>query len=35
MAETLAVRRSLPLTDLSEDERLFQEAVRDLSLIHI
>jgi alkylation response protein AidB-like acyl-CoA dehydrogenase len=31
MAETLAVRRSLPLTDLSEDERLFQEAVRDFA----
>src|SRR5258705_12883642 len=31
MAETLAVRRSLPLTDLSEDERMFQEAVRDFA----
>jgi len=31
MAETLAVRRSLPLTDLSEDEAMFQEAVRDFA----
>ena len=28
MAETLTARRSLPLTDLSEDERMFQDAVR-------
>jgi len=31
MDETLSLRRSLPLTDLSEDERLFQEAVRDFA----
>jgi len=31
MAETLAARRSLPLTDLSEDEAMFQEAVRDFA----
>ncbi|HEV7502256.1 MAG TPA: acyl-CoA dehydrogenase family protein, partial [Vicinamibacteria bacterium] len=27
MSETLTARRSLPLTDLSEDERLFRDAV--------
>ena len=31
MEDTLASRRSLPLTDLSEEERLFQEAVRDFA----
>ena len=31
MAETLTARRSLPLTDLSEDERMFQGAVRDFA----
>ena len=31
MDETVTLRRSLPLTDLSEDERLFQEAVRDFA----
>jgi short/branched chain acyl-CoA dehydrogenase len=28
MAETLTARRSLPLTDLSEEERMFRDAVR-------
>src|SRR5262245_10027720 len=31
MAETLSAPRSLPLTDLSEDERLFRDAVRDFA----
>jgi short-chain 2-methylacyl-CoA dehydrogenase len=31
MAETLTVRRSLPLTDISEDERMFRDAVRDFA----
>jgi short/branched chain acyl-CoA dehydrogenase len=31
MSETLAARRSLPLTDLSEEERLFRDAVRDFA----
>jgi butyryl-CoA dehydrogenase/short/branched chain acyl-CoA dehydrogenase len=31
MAETLTVRRSLPLTDLSEDEGMFRDAVRDFA----
>jgi short/branched chain acyl-CoA dehydrogenase len=31
MEDTLAARRSLPLTDLSEDEGMFQEAVRDFA----
>jgi short-chain 2-methylacyl-CoA dehydrogenase len=31
MSETLAGARSLPLTDLSEDERLFRDMVRDFA----
>ena len=31
MAETLTARRSLPLTDLSEDEAMFRDAVRDFA----
>jgi alkylation response protein AidB-like acyl-CoA dehydrogenase len=31
MAETLTLRRSLPLTDLSEDEAMFRDAVRDFA----
>jgi len=31
MAETLTARRSLPLTDLSEDEGMFRDAVRDFA----
>jgi len=31
MAETLTARRSLPLTDLSEEERMFRDAVRDFA----
>src|SRR5687768_2655050 len=31
MSETLAALRSLPLTDLSEDERMFREMVRDFA----
>jgi short/branched chain acyl-CoA dehydrogenase len=31
MSETLTARRSLPLTDLSEDERLFRDAVADFA----
>jgi alkylation response protein AidB-like acyl-CoA dehydrogenase len=31
MADSLTARRSLPLTDLSEDERMFQGAVRDFA----
>jgi short-chain 2-methylacyl-CoA dehydrogenase len=31
MSETLSARRSLPLTDLSEDERLFRDAVSDFA----
>jgi butyryl-CoA dehydrogenase/short/branched chain acyl-CoA dehydrogenase len=31
MAETLTARRSLPLTDLSEEEAMFREAVRDFA----
>ena len=31
MDDTQSARRSLPLTDLGEDERLFQEAVRDFA----
>src|SRR5437762_9140671 len=31
MAETLAARRSLPLTDLSEEEAMFRAAVRDFA----
>src|SRR6267142_1435498 len=31
MAETLGARRSLPLTDLSEEEGMFRDAVRDFA----
>jgi len=31
MSETLTARRSLPLTDLSEEERMFRDAVRDFA----
>ena len=31
MAETLTVRRSLPLTDLSEEEGMFRDAVREFA----
>ena len=31
MTETLAEKRSLPLTDLSEDERLFRDQVRQFA----
>ena len=31
MTETLTARRSLPLTDLGEDERMFRDAVRDFA----
>jgi alkylation response protein AidB-like acyl-CoA dehydrogenase len=31
MAETLTARRSLPLTDLSEEEGMFRDAVRDFA----
>src|SRR3989442_4073762 len=31
MPETLSPARSLPLTDLSEDERMFREQVRDFA----
>jgi alkylation response protein AidB-like acyl-CoA dehydrogenase len=31
MAETLTARRSLPLTDLSEEEAMFRDAVRDFA----
>ncbi len=31
MSDTLAARRSLPLTDLSEDERLFRDSVREFA----
>src|SRR4029450_8249335 len=31
MPETLTAPRSLPLTDLSEDERMFREQVRDFA----
>ena len=31
MPETLTPTRSLPLTDLSEDERMFRQQVRDFA----
>jgi butyryl-CoA dehydrogenase/short/branched chain acyl-CoA dehydrogenase len=35
MSETLAALRSLPLTDLSEDERMFRDMVRDFAEKHV
>ena len=33
MTETLTPQRSLPLTDLSEDEEMFREQVRQFAVI--